>query len=351
MIELDFLQRSIDHQEALSLLIGVLGNNKAGKHPTGDQAGLNQAGLKQAPSLPAILDSQLNLLANAIEQNSTSIIVTDKDGIIQYINPFFTKETGYTLEDLQGKTPVALTQTPDDIHCLKAIWDTFQQDQTWVGELACKRKSGEQFWAEARFAPVKDVDGCIQYCVSTLIDISARKAAQEQLAHIAHHDVLTDLPNRRAFFKQFTQNLSLAKRQQSTLGILFVDLDDFKKINDHYGHADGDAVLHETAKRMRSCVRDSDLIGRIGGDEFLILLADIDSEDSAMGVARKIQACLEAPFILASKEEKLSCSIGIALFPHHGSTEEEITKNADRAMYEAKSKGKNGIHVFNGQRN
>lgn len=302
----------------------------------------------QKSSFPKSLDSKLNVLANAIEQNSTAIMVTDEVGVIQYINPHFTKETGYTIEDLDGETPVAIINTPDDAKCLEGIWGKIKTGDTWVGELACKHKSGYQYWVEARFAPVKDADGNIKHCVSTLIDITSRKIDQEQLAHIAHHDTLTDLPNRLSFFKQFTQNLSLAKRQKSRLAIMFVDLDDFKKINDNFGHAHGDAVLQETAKRMSACIRDSDVIGRIGGDEFLVLLADIDSEESAVKVANKIQECLKKPFIIENHAEQLSCSIGIALFPHHGTTEIEIAKNADKAMYEVKSKGKNGIHVFNG---
>jgi diguanylate cyclase (GGDEF)-like protein/PAS domain S-box-containing protein len=337
--EFNFLHTSIANQEGLQMLLGVISNNLF----------RNDANSESKPSnFPVMLDSKLNVLANAIEQNSTSMMVTDENGIIQYINPYFNKETGYSIEDLQGKTPVVLTHTPDDIGCLKAIWDALQKGETWVGELACKRKSGESFWAEARFAPVRDIEGNIKHCVSTLIDISVRKLAQEQLSHMAHHDVLTDLPNRLSFFKQFTQNLSLAKRQKSSLGIMFVDLDDFKRINDNYGHAHGDAVLQETAKRMSACIRESDVIGRIGGDEFLILLADIDSEEGAIIAAKKIQKCLELPFSIENKSEQLSCSIGIAIFPHHGTSEAEIAKNADTAMYEIKSKGKNGVAVFKG---
>jgi PAS domain S-box-containing protein len=155
---------------------------------------------------PVMLDARLYVLANAIEQNSTSMMVTDENGFIQYINPYFTKETGYTIDDVKGKTPVVLTTTPHDLNCLQRVWDKLYTGETWVGELACKRKNGELYWAEARFAPVKDVNNLIKHSVSTFIDISARKLAQDQLSHIAHYDVLTDLPNRLSFFKQFTQN-------------------------------------------------------------------------------------------------------------------------------------------------
>lgn len=332
MTEVDLIHVSIFNQENLIALFGMITNHLP----------QNNGKEKMLSLSPAMLDNKSNLLANAIEQNSTSMMVTDENGLIQYINPYFTKETGYPIEELLGKTPVFLTDTPDE------LWKTLQRGDSWTGDIACKRKSGQTFWAEARFSPVKDADGNIKHCVSTLIDISVRKNVQEQLSHLAHHDVLTDLPNRLSFFKQFTQNLSLARRQKSNLAIMFVDLDDFKGINDNYGHAHGDAVLQETAKRMSACIRESDVIGRIGGDEFLILLADIDSEEGAIIAAKKIQHCLETPFSIKNQTEVLSCSIGIAIFPDHGTTETEIAKNADKAMYEIKSKGKNGVAVFNG---
>jgi diguanylate cyclase (GGDEF)-like protein/PAS domain S-box-containing protein len=297
---------------------------------------------------PAMLDARLDVLANAIEQNSTSMMVTDENGFIQYINPYFTKETGYTIDDLQGKTPVVLTTTPHDLNCLQRIWDKLYTGETWVGELACKRKNGELYWAEARFAPVKDVNNLIKHSVSTFIDISARKLAQDQLSHIAHYDVLTDLPNRLSFFKQFTQNLSLAKRQQKNLALLFIDLDGFKRINDTFGHEQGDYVLKECARRMSGSIRASDVIGRIGGDEFLVLLANINSEEGAIILANKILKCIAIPFTINNQPEKLSCSVGISLFPQHGNTESELTNNADKAMYEVKTKGKNGVKVFSG---
>lgn len=337
MSEVDLIHASIVNQENLMALFGMITNHLAQNN--GEEKMLSRS--------TAMLDSKSNLLANAIEQNSTSMMLTDENGLIQYINPYFTKETGYTIEDLIGHTPAVLTDIPNEISRINEMWGTLQTGDSWTGDIACKRKSGECYWAEARFSPVKDADGHIKHCISTLIDISARKNAQEQLSHLAHHDVLTDLPNRLSFFKQFTQNLSLARRQKSNLAIMFVDLDDFKRINDNYGHAQGDLVLQETAKRLSSSIRESDVIGRIGGDEFLILLADVDSEEGAIIAAKKIQGCLQMPFTVNQHPEVLSCSIGIALFPHHGSSETEIAKNADKAMYEVKSKGKNGIAIFN----
>lgn len=338
MKKLDFLHILNSSPEALLAFFGTIRSNSI----------LNKQSDTKPSLSSVIIDSESKVLAKAIEQNSISMMITDENGLIQYINPYCTTETGYTAEDLLGENWVVLTDTPNQTDRINEIWKTLQTGKSWTGEIACKRKSGQRYWVEARVAPIKDDEGNIKHIISTLIDISARKIAQDRLSHIAHHDVLTDLPNRLSFFKQFNQNLSLAKRQKSSLAIMFVDLDDFKRINDNYGHAHGDKVLQETAKRMLGCIRESDVVGRIGGDEFLILLADIDSEDGALIAAHKIQKCLEEAFMIDNQSELLSCSIGIALFPQHGTTETEIAKNADKAMYEVKSKGKNGVAVFNG---
>lgn len=300
----------------------------------------------KTPKFPVLPDSNLNVLANVIEQNSTAILITDEKGFIQYINPQFTKETGYTIDELKDKTPVALSDHPDDFNGLQAILGKLTAGETWAGELACKRKYGSDYWVDARFAPITDQDGNFNYCVTSFIDITASKVAQAQLAEMARHDVLTDLPNQIAFSKQFSQNLSLAKCQNKCLALLLINIDGFKRFNDHFGLAHGDAVLKEAAKRMSAIIRESDLIGRKGGDEFMILLAEINSAENAMVVANKIQQSLEAPLNIDGKAEHLSCRIGIALFPNHGSLESEIVKNAEQAMRELKDRNESGVSVF-----
>jgi diguanylate cyclase (GGDEF)-like protein/PAS domain S-box-containing protein len=295
---------------------------------------------------PVMPDSNLNVLANVIEQNSTAVMVTDENGLIQYINPQFTKETGYTINDLFNKTPVALTETPNDFNGLQAILNKLKTGETWGGELACKRKSGAAYWVEARFAAINDDDGRLKHCVTSFVDVSGRKMAQDQLSQMAHHDVLTDLPNHLALSKQFSQNLSLAKRQNKSLAFLFINIDNFKRLNDNYGLGYGDAVLKALAQRMSAVIRESDVIGRKGGDEFMMMLAEIHLEEDAIIVANKIQTCLAMPLQIEGKAECLTSSIGIALFPNHGASELELTSNAERAMRQVKSRGKNGIAVF-----
>ena len=300
----------------------------------------------KTPKFPVMPDSNLNVLGIVIEQNSAAMMVTDENGLIQYINPQFTKETGYTINDLLDKTPAALTETPNNFNGLEAIWNKLKMDETWSGEIACKRKSGTDYWVDARFAAINDEHGNLKHCVSSFLDISARKLAEAQLSQMARHDVLTDLPNQLALSKQFSQNLSLAQRQNKCLALLLVNVDSFKRFNDSYGLAFGDAVLQELAKRMSASVRESDVIGRKGGDEFMILLAEINSEADAIMVANKIQKCLEMPLHIEGKTERVSSSIGIALFPNHGTSEKEMTSKAEQAMHQVKSRGKNGVAVF-----
>ncbi|WP_417067080.1 diguanylate cyclase domain-containing protein [Niveibacterium terrae] len=172
------------------------------------------------------------------------------------------------------------------------------------------------------------------------------ESQRADLEHLAHYDVLTDLPNRALFFGHVEQGFAEAKRNASRLALIFIDLDRFKPINDRFGHAVGDRVLQQAARRMSECIRASDTVGRIGGDEFVVLLRDISCAEDAARVAEKIRAALSQPMSVDELELSLSASLGIAVYPEHGEDEGEIAKNADRAMYYAKDRGGNQVKVF-----
>jgi diguanylate cyclase (GGDEF)-like protein len=163
---------------------------------------------------------------------------------------------------------------------------------------------------------------------------------------MAYHDALTDLPNRILFFEHVAQGLALARRNKTRLALMFIDFDKFKPINDTYGHAVGDQVLQEAAKRMSGCLRNSDLVGRMSGDEFVGLLLDINNADVAASVANKIRQALEQPFIVDDKSHFISSSIGVAIYPEHGNDEIELARNADCAMYRAKKRGGNIVMIY-----
>jgi diguanylate cyclase (GGDEF)-like protein/PAS domain S-box-containing protein len=303
--------------------------------------------LNQSMAAVEQAESRLQVLSKAIDQSPTSVLITGPDTVIKYVNPYFSKLTGYTLEEAIGKTPKVLQASGlTDRDTYRQMWGSLLRGEAWTGEMANRRKSGEIYWEEVHVAPVKDSEGKTTHYVGVKLDITDRKRAQSRLTQMAHYDVLTNLPNRTLFFERVTQGLALARRNKNKLALMFIDLDKFKPINDTYGHAVGDLVLQEAARRMAACLRDSDTIGRIGGDEFVVLLPDVDSEDNAAMVADKIRMALNQPFEIDGNTLSISSSIGVALYAEHGANEIELAKNADFAMYQAKASGRDTVKIF-----
>ncbi len=226
------------------------------------------------------------------------------------------------------------------------MWEYLTHGEPWSGEIINRRKSGEVFWQELHIAPVKDAEDKITHYVAAMLDITERKQAHERLDFLAHHDVLTGLPNRTLFFDRIQQGMVQMKRDTGQLALLFIDLDKFKPINDQYGHAIGDEVLLEAAQRMKTCVRKSDTVGRIGGDEFVVLLLDVKSVVNATNRAEKFREVLFQPFMVNDKSLFISASIGVALFTEHALTRNELAKHADYAMYYSKQHGGNQVNVY-----
>ena len=200
--------------------------------------------------------SILEVLMTAIEQCPASVIITDVNTVIKYVNPHFTRESGYAAEEVIGRTPKVLRSGLTAPEVYAEMWTSLNQGQSWSGELINRRKCGEVYWMEAHLAPVRNLKGETTHYVGVNLDISQRKEAQQRLVFMAHHDALTNLPNRALFFDILAQRLVLARRHHSVLALMFVDLDHFKPINDSHGHAVGDVVLQEAALRMNGCVRE-----------------------------------------------------------------------------------------------
>ncbi len=291
-------------------------------------------------------EQRLKVLSTAIDQSPTSVLITGPDTVIEYVNPQFCRETGYTASEAIGQLPSFLQSGQTEQATYRDMWTRLKQGELWIGELVNRRKSGEVYWEEAHIGPVKDSAGKITHYVAVKLDITERKLAHDRLAHMAHHDVLTDLPNRALFFGRVVQDLALARRNKKHTALMFIDLDHFKPINDQYGHAVGDLVLQETARRLQACVRDSDSVGRIGGDEFVVLLSDVGDADSALRVADKIGAALHAPMVCGAHTLTLTSSIGVAMFPEHGEDDITLAKHADCAMYAAKAGGRHRVRLF-----
>jgi diguanylate cyclase (GGDEF)-like protein/PAS domain S-box-containing protein len=291
------------------------------------------------------LESSLRTLSVAIDQSPVSVVITGKNAAIEYVNPEFTAITGYTLAEVKGKNPRVLQSGQTEPAVFDQMWQQLLRGEVWTGEFVNRRKNGETFYEEAHIAPVHDEAGRTVQYVAVKLDITERKRAEERLAHMAHHDALTSLPNRPLFHDRMEQALALARRDRQRLALLYLDLDDFKPVNDSFGHAVGDLLLQEAARRIEACVRASDTVGRIGGDEFVVLLPRVASGEAARGVAEKIRQALQRPFALAGQSLAVSCSIGIALYPDHGRDAVELAHHADRAMYRAKQAGRNRVEA------
>jgi diguanylate cyclase (GGDEF)-like protein/PAS domain S-box-containing protein len=291
-------------------------------------------------------NGRLAVLSTAIEQSPASVVITGPNTVIQYVNPAFVKITGYSVAEAIGQTPRMLKSGLTEPATFREMWSHLQGGEPWSGELINRRKSGEVYWEEAHVAPIKDRTGQTTHYVAVKLDITERKHAHQQLDYLAHHDALTHLPNRLLFFERVAQTLTLAKRNRTKFALLLIDLDQFKPINDTHGHAVGDLVLLETAKRLSGSVRESDTVGRIGGDEFVVLLPHIGSADHATIVANKIRQALKQPLTVAETTLFISSSIGIAVYPEHGQDQLALTTHADGAMYAAKASGRDNVKVF-----
>jgi len=227
------------------------------------------------------------------------------------------------------------------------MWACIHETGVWQGETWSRRKGGEIYPEWLTMTAVKSRRGNITHYVGTFTDITLRKAAEDEVKHLAFFDPLTNLPNRRLLTDRLNQAVTHAKRDQGHMALIFVDLDRFKPVNDRYGHAAGDQLLQAVAHRLRACVRESDTVARVGGDEFVVLLDSIGQTNDAMQVAEKIHAVLLEPFRLVSGQSvHISSSAGIALYPEHGMDEATLSRHADVAMYAAKAAGRDQYVVY-----
>ena len=276
--------------------------------------------------------------------------VTDSDGVILQINAAFTLLTGYTAEEIKGQTMRLLSSGYHDKAYYQAMWKAIQSQGYWQGEITNRRKNGEIYAQWLSISATKRTDGSVSNYVGTFFDISASKANQAEIRHLAFYDALTQLPNRRLMEDRLAHDLLLALRSGKRGSLLFVDLDNFKAINDTKGHASGDRVLIETASRLKQCVREGDTVARIGGDEFVVILDSLHTdtlEAAALAriVAEKVLLNLSKPYQFSGFDFSTTASIGISVFDGSEAAS-ELLRQADIAMYKAKSLGRNTLAFF-----
>lgn len=284
---------------------------------------------------------QLMLLSTALSATANGVFIADKMGRILWLNKAFTALTGHGEMEALGSTPRILKSGKQDSSFYKKLWQTILRGEVWRDEVKERRKDGSEFFVRQTITPILDANGKISYFIAILEDISAEKEAEARIEYMAHYDSLTNLPNRALFLDRLRQALSLARRANHPVALMFLDLDRFKSVNDTLGHHAGDLLLQQVAVRLRACVRESDTVARLAGDEFTVTLPEIAMREDAVRVAEKIIAAFATPFDLEGHEVISSTSIGIALFPTDANDEEEMLKRADAAMYAAKEGGRN----------
>lgn len=289
---------------------------------------------------------ELRLSSTVFNLADEAMIVTDPQNNILSVNPAFTVITGYAPEEAIGRNPRMLSAKTHAREYYQALWSQLIESGSWSGEVLNRKKSGETYVEWLSIKRVLDDRGQLTHHVAVFSDITARKTAEGRMRHLALHDALTDLPNRTLLTERLEQAVIRARRDRSRLGLLYFDLDKFKPINDNFGHEVGDWLLKAVAGRVVACVRESDTVARIGGDEFVVLLPSLENEKDALAVAEKIRAALGKPFVSAEDTFYISASIGLAIYPEHGDNEKTLTRNADVAMYHAKKSGRNQVIIY-----
>lgn len=293
---------------------------------------------------------QLKIAATAFDVQE-GIIITDVQGRIIRANQSFSDITGYSQEEVIGKTPAILSSGKQDKEFYRIMWKTLLESGSWRGEIWNRKKNGE-FYAEwLTITAVRNIHGKITHFIGAFLDITQRKEDEEQIRRLAFYDSLTELPNRRLFLDRLQHAISTSTRTQRHGAVLFIDLDNFKTLNDTKGHDVGDELLVKVGKRLLKEVRESDTVARFGGDEFIVLLENLNKnlQKSVLEVefiAEEMRVSLNQPYTFGDFIHFSSPSIGIALFQGNKYSYDEVLKRADNAMYQAKSAGRNTIRIF-----
>ena len=289
---------------------------------------------------------QLVLSDNVFENSIEGIVITDAEGLIQRINRAFSDITGYGEQEVVGQNPRILKSDRHGDEFFAAMWRDLVAKGQWQGEIWNRRKDGEIYPQWLTITSIRDAQGKIVNYVGVFHDMTEIKMHEEELRYQAHHDALTGLPNRVLFHDRLGVAMAHARREESKVAVLFLDLDNFKRINDSLGHTVGDLLLKEVAARLGRCLREIDSVARYGGDEFIVLLERVGQEEDVLLAAQRIVEGLAPVISLQGQDFYLTVSLGVAFYPEDGQDQDTLIKNADTAMYRAKESGKNTYRVF-----
>lgn len=290
-------------------------------------------------------ESRMRQSATVLENTAEGVFITDTHGNILDTNPAFSDITGYSKEEVLGENPRIWQSERHHADFYRDVWQTIEKTGQWRGEIWNRRKNGADFPEWLSINAVRDPDDRVTHYVAVFTDISAMKRSQEKLEHLAHYDALTGLPNRLLLQARLDHAIDQARRSESNLALIFIDLDRFKDTNDSFGHPAGDLLLKEVTRRLTGCMRSDDTVARLGGDEFVLLLEAIPRPDKAAVVAEKVQQAFADPVNTHGQSIHVSVSMGICTYPQDGVEAETLFRNADAAMYGAKEDGR-GVYRF-----
>lgn len=292
------------------------------------------------------VEETLRLRNRALQASVNAVVITDLDGYIEYVNPAFEKITGYSVKEALGRNCRFLQGEDREQPGLATIRLAIREHEESAALLRNYRKSGELFWNDVHIAPVRGPDGNATHFVGVLNDITEIKHYEEELERQANFDALTSLANRNVLKDRIRQAIASARRDGSFVTVGFMDLDNFKFINDSLGHSIGDELLKRVAERLVACLRDQDTIARYGGDEFAFVLVRQKDEKSIAALMERVLKTVDRPFTIDGHKFFVSCSIGLSFFPKDGRDVDTLLKNADAAMYRAKERGRNNFQFY-----
>ncbi len=299
-------------------------------------------------------EEMLRLRESAITCTSNGVVITDarqRHFPIVYVNPAFEKITGYTKEEVLGKSPVFLHGSDRAQVGLDEIRDAVRKGNTGNAVIRNYRKDGSPFWNDLQISPITRSDGSVTHYVGIVIDVSERVAYEQALEYQASHDALTGTFNRHMVDSLLKKAIDQADRRQRAIAAVYIDLDNFKLINDSLGHVHGDELLKQVSLRLSHSIRNGDILARQGGDEFIVILTDMEREEDVWVVTRKILKSMTQPFTIKGHEVTVTVSIGASLFPRDGDDPGSLLMNADAAMYQGKARGKNQVQLFRREMN
>ncbi|XKH00566.1 diguanylate cyclase [Marinobacter nauticus] len=288
----------------------------------------------------------LQLAERVIESSFEGIVITDENVRIEFVNPAFTQLTGYTREEVIGRTPQILSSGRHDAQFYQRMWQSLKNHGYWRGEIWNRRKNGELYLELLTITAISDDNDRVTHYAALFTDITQDRHNEEQIRQLAYYDALTGVPNRRLLEDRLDHAIRHAHRTGMLLAVIFIDLDEFKNVNDSLGHSVGDELLLQFTNRVRGCLREDDTLARLGGDEFIVLLPEMANIEHVLAVADRLIDTGSQPYEVQGHTLNVGASLGISLYPEDGKTVGELINGADVAMYRSKRDGRNRYNLF-----